>query len=74
MDTPGYAVVSSINDALQAWAGHHMRTVKYLSKGSSSLTDTHSALRADVELPMDISTQYNTGFIERIENSERVRD
>lgn len=67
--TEGHAMVSCVNAALQDWVGHRMKTVTYVSKGSP-LTDAHSALAADVELPSlldaDASTHFKHEFMRSI--------
>ena len=72
MGSPGHAVVPVINEALQAWSYERMRTVLYLNKGISSLSDTHSALQGDVHLPIDVSTHFNKEFFDKIELSRQV--
>jgi nicotinamidase-related amidase len=54
--TPGHNVVPVLNEALLAWSGAKLKTIHYVMKGTNSLTEHYSALKADVEIPDDPST------------------
>lgn len=54
--TPGHAIVPVINEAILNWAKTHGRPINYVMKGTNSLTEHYSALRADVELETDPDT------------------
>lgn len=56
MGTPGHAIVPVINQAILKWAERHRKPINYVMKGTNSLTEHYSALRADVELPNDPDT------------------
>ena len=55
--TPGHAIVPSVNFSILKWTEAHGRNVNYILKGTNSLTEHYSALRADVELPNDPDTR-----------------
>eukprot|EP01006_Ploeotia_vitrea_P018398 TRINITY_DN49812_c1_g1_i1.p1 TRINITY_DN49812_c1_g1~~TRINITY_DN49812_c1_g1_i1.p1 ORF type:complete len:278 (+),score=4.54 TRINITY_DN49812_c1_g1_i1:36-869(+) len=55
--TPGHAVVPVLNEALQEWCATKKATVNYVLKGTNCLTEMYSAIKADVPMDNDKSTQ-----------------
>jgi nicotinamidase-related amidase len=49
--THGFAVYKPIYDALTQWSIVNHRTINYIRKGSSRLTEMYSALKAEVPIP-----------------------
>ena len=49
--TYGHAVMPSINEALQNWAGHNLTTVEYIIKATNCFTEMYSALSGEVPIP-----------------------
>ncbi|CAM9434518.1 unnamed protein product [Discosporangium mesarthrocarpum] len=70
--TPGHAIYPGINRALQDWAVSKRKTVTYIHKGQSTLTEHYSCFRAEVMLEDDPSTGLNTGLIAELGIFERV--
>jgi nicotinamidase-related amidase len=70
--TWGHAVIDSVNEALQEWAGHTRTTVEYILKGDSIYTEMYSALSAEVPNPNDPSTELDLRMIERLKQADRV--
>jgi nicotinamidase-related amidase len=66
LGTPGHAVVPVVNDAIQAWAGLHIKEVQYVLKGMNPLTEMYSAVRAEVPITSDPSTSTNHDFLSKI--------
>jgi nicotinamidase/pyrazinamidase len=52
--TPGNAVQSDINAALQEWAAaNHTKTIKYIPKGINNFTEMYSVIEAEVSIASD---------------------
>jgi nicotinamidase/pyrazinamidase len=70
--TYGHAVMPSINEALQTWAGHNLTTVEYIIKATNCFTEMYSALSGEVPDPNDPSTELDLGMVERLAAADRV--
>eukprot|EP00462_Mataza_sp_D1_P003102 CAMPEP_0175096626 /NCGR_PEP_ID=MMETSP0086_2-20121207/4835_1 /TAXON_ID=136419 /ORGANISM="Unknown Unknown, Strain D1" /LENGTH=268 /DNA_ID=CAMNT_0016370045 /DNA_START=20 /DNA_END=826 /DNA_ORIENTATION=+ len=70
--TPGHSVTPFLNPALQEWAAHNLDTVDYLQKGENCLTEMYSALKADVVMADDKSTDINMNLIKELQQYEKV--
>ena len=70
--TPGHAVINSINDSLQEWAGRNMNTIQYIMKGTNCMVEMYSALCAEVEMANDPSTSLDFGLIERLNEADHI--
>ena len=70
--TYGHAVMPSINEALQNWAGHNLTTVEYIIKATNCFTEMYSALSGEVPDPNDPSTEMDLGMVERLAAADRV--
>ena len=58
----GHAVNAPILKAANDWSMMHMKNIQYVHKGQNNLTEMYSALSAEVPLPDDPATQYNTAL------------
>lgn len=70
--TSGSTVVDPVMSALNHWARTRARTVNFVAKGSSPLTEHFSAVRAEVPQAKDPSTQLNTGLIDVLEQADVI--
>ncbi|CAN0216220.1 unnamed protein product, partial [Phaeothamnion confervicola] len=70
--TPGHNVQAHINEALQAWAGANMKTVRYIQKGENNRCEMYSCFKAEVPLPEDPSTGLNKLLVEELRNGDPV--
>lgn len=70
--TYGHAVLPSVNEALQEWAGHNLTTVEYIIKATNCFTEMYSALSGEVPDPNDPATELDLGMIERLASADRV--
>ena len=70
--TPGHAVVSVLNDALQEWAKNKMKTVSYVPKGTNCLTEMYSAIAAEIPMDDDPSTQVDPTLIARLNTADTL--
>jgi len=71
--TPGQAVVKVIMDALTAWTKHKPgRTITWVLKGQNNKTEMYSALKAEVPVPEDASTELNTGLMDFLAKHKKV--
>ena len=61
-----------IKAALDVWAKNQRREVVYVRKGMNMLTESYSALRADVPFKGDISTELNENLLDRIIRAPQV--
>jgi len=68
----GGAVYPKFFDALVKWQENRFGLVNYVTKGSNFKTEHYSAVKADVEDPMDMSTQLNMSLINMLNNPEIV--
>jgi nicotinamidase/pyrazinamidase len=67
----GHAVVHPIDQALQAWTKAKGVPVTYVAKGMNCRVESYSALRADVEDPLDPKT---TGLNEDLVSTLKLAD
>ncbi len=70
--TAGHAVVPVLNDALQEWVKTQLKTVQYIHKGMSCLTEMYSALAAEVPVKDDPSTHINHDLIQSLHEADTV--
>lgn len=70
--TPGHAVVTPINSALQTWCERNVNTVQYIMKGTSCYVEMYSAIQAEVEYKSDPSTSKDPFLIEKLNESDRL--
>lgn len=68
----GNNVYPVLLDALNRWAINHCSTISYVTKGSNVYTEHYSAIKADVPMPNDPSTNLNTQFIQSIERADNI--
>lgn len=70
--TPGHAVVPILNDAMQEWVKHKMKSIEYIHKGTNCLTEMYSAIAAEVPMEDDPSTNVNPDLIHRLHAADQV--
>lgn len=68
----GQAVTADVNEALQDWASSSRRPLTYVMTGQNHRTDMFSALKAEVEDPLDSSTGLNAELLSMLRISEKV--
>lgn len=61
-----------IEDALQAWVEHQNKAVEYVMKGQNCRVEMFSAVKAEVEDPLDPSTRQNDAFLDHLKVADRV--
>ena len=66
----GSTIFPLLLDALNDWARDRFATVNYVAKGINYLTESYSALKAEVEDPFDPATRLNTEIIAALEDPE----
>lgn len=64
--TKGAAIVDSIAAALRTWEKNTLRSVHYISKGTSSRTEHYSAFQAVVNIKEEESTHLNKQLLNRL--------
>jgi len=71
--TPGWNVNPDIMEAILNWEKLTYRMYNPITKGSNFKTEHYSAVKAEVEVPEDPTTQINQqGIIEPLENADMV--
>ena len=70
--TPGHAVVSVLNDALQEWVKHNMKPITYIHKGTNCHTEMYSAIAAEVPIKEDPTTDTNQHLIAQLHTADRL--
>lgn len=70
--TQGHNVVPCIAAALAMWERRSFKSVHYVQKGTNSLTEMYSALKAEVPRPDDKSTQLNAQLVRKLARHNRV--
>ena len=70
--TPGHAVVSVLNEALQEWVQTSMKSIEYIQKGTNCLTEMYSALAAEVPILTDPSTTLNRHLLEKLKEAGQL--
>jgi len=68
----GAQVHKGVFDAVGAWAERHVTTVNFVAKGSNPFTEHFSAVKAEVPLPNDPSTQVNTRWVQTLERADLI--
>ena len=69
----GHAVVPELNRAIQMWARHRQKTIQYLYKGLNLRTECFSALRSEVEDPLDAkNTSLNRKFLFALDACDKI--
>jgi nicotinamidase-related amidase len=72
MATSGQTVVESIGDAILGWERFHSKTAVNVMKGQNSRVEIYSALEAEIEDPMDISTSLNEDLLSMLKIYDKV--
>jgi nicotinamidase/pyrazinamidase len=57
--TPGHNIVANVHGAALDWVQQSLQQIQYVMKGSNSLTEHYSALKAEFELDYDPATRYS---------------
>ena len=70
--TAGHAVVQPINDAIQTWAMHRKKVIKYSMKGQNLYTEMYSALAAEVEDPTDPRTGMDWDLLAELKIADKI--
>lgn len=70
--TQGAAINTTINEAVQEWAGVNLATIEHIMKGTNDYTETYSCVASEVEMEDDPLTCVDMGLIERMEEADRV--
>ena len=70
--TNGHAIVPLINQAVQRWSKRKGKSIHYVMKGQNLRTEMYSALSADVEDPLDISTAFNHKLMSKLRLSDKI--
>lgn len=71
--TPGWCMEEKLMSAIHQWERDTYRSFRAITKGSCFKTEHYSAVKAEVEVPEDPSTQINTkGLITPIEEGDIV--
>jgi len=71
--TRGWMMQPDIMDAIHNWERNTYRIFKPITKGSNFKTEHYSAVKAEVEVPTDPSTQLNSkGLIEPLEQADMI--
>ena len=70
--TPGHAVSPALLPALDEWCEARGRAVTWVLKGQNNRTEMYSALKAEVPVPDDPSTQLNTQLIATLARHSQV--
>lgn len=68
----GHGIHAAVRAACNRWEEQQTAWVNMVSKGSNPWTEHYSAMRAEVPLEDDASTQLNNGLMQRLLQSERV--
>jgi nicotinamidase/pyrazinamidase len=63
--SPGHNIVPNVLAAALDWTKQSLKPVQFVMKGSNSLTEHYSALKAEFELPYDPATRYRTAPFKR---------
>ena len=72
MGTKGHAIVPPVQHALSEWCRRSGRSINFINKTESHLTEMYSALEAEVELPSDPTTMLNKNFLARLKIADQV--
>jgi nicotinamidase-related amidase len=70
--TWGHCLPAALRTALDHWEATHPRGVRYVLKGLNPLTEHYSALRAEVPLPNDPSTDTFRSLVEHLNSADRI--
>jgi nicotinamidase-related amidase len=70
--TEGHAVVSVLNDALQEWSANKMKMIHYIHKGMNCLTEMYSAIKAEVPVSDDPSTELNRTLLSELRQADKL--
>lgn len=68
----GQKVVQELQDALDLWSAHTGKEVQLIHKGMNNLTEMYSAVRAEVPLAVDPSTDTNVPFVQELAKSTKL--
>ena len=70
--TWGAALHDDIRGAFNDWERRHFSIVAKVTKGSNPFVEHFSIFRAEVQDPLDPSTQLNTGLIARLDQTDHI--
>lgn len=70
--TKGQAVVAPLNDALTDWCRETGRSLNFVNKTESHMTEMYSALQAEVVMHDDPSTDLNEALLSRLKIADQV--
>jgi nicotinamidase-related amidase len=68
--TTGSSIYEEFHDSIREWAEERTKIINYVPKGSNCRTEHYSAVKADVLVPSDPTTQLNGGIIGVLQNPE----
>jgi nicotinamidase/pyrazinamidase len=72
MGTPGHAVAPVLMPALEKWSQERGRAITWVLKGQNNHTEMYSALKAEVPVPGDPTTELNTQLIADLAKHSQV--
>ena len=64
--------MESIHDALQIWSHKEIKSVDFILKGESCLTEMYSCIEAEVPIPSDPSTQKDEALLSHLMSATNV--
>jgi len=70
--SPGHNIQSDLFQSLAEWERKYYATVNKITKGSNPWTEHYGALKAEVPLPSDPSTDINSGLLEVLESADMI--
>jgi len=70
--SPGQAVCPAVAKAIGAWEVKKAKGTTWVFKGQSTLTEMHSAFKADVEVDNDSSSRMNAALISSLSGHKKV--
>jgi len=68
----GQTVVPELLDQINAWARARLKAATFITKGTNTLTEHYSAVKAEVPDPDDPATQPNLAFVRALESADEV--
>jgi len=68
----GQQVVPELQTALDLWSVHSGKQVQLIHKGMNNLTEMYSAVKAEVPLSADLSTDTNVPFVQELAKATKL--
>ncbi|MCP3926651.1 MAG: isochorismatase family protein [Desulfobacterales bacterium] len=70
--SPGSNIVDVVNNAFVKWEKINKKTINYIFKGLNNMTEHYSAVKADVEDPLDSTTKLNNDLILKLKGADQI--